>query len=72
MSQTGSNIDAAYAELKYNGLGEDTLREIIGYKDSAIKHLESAIESLRSQVEIKEKTIERQQLKLDRIIAILS
>lgn len=56
----------------YAGLSAESLRQIVGYKDKSIEHMESTIESLRSRLASKDKEIERLQLKVDRIAAIVT
>ena len=56
---------------RYDGLSADTLREVIGYKDKSIEHMGNTLESMRERLAIKTKEIERLQLKLDRIAAII-
>ena len=58
--------------MRYDGLGADTLREIIGYKDKSIEHMGNTIESMRTRLAAKDKEINRLELKLERIKVIIS
>ena len=72
MSQDVAVGNETQSATMYAGLSSESLREIVGYKDKSIGHMESIIESLRSRLASKDKEIERLQLKVDRIKAIIS